>query len=326
MSLNVLWRNKTGSDAARRLAEELEPDVDLRVVTDPAEAEKDRGWYQVLVDGSPSEKLLDADGLEHVVVPYAGVSERLRQMLLERPQLKAYNAHFNDAFVAQHAVALLLAVANRVVPGDRALRQGDWTQGGSEHPESLFLEGKRCLLLGYGAIGRAIEPRVRGLGMEVSAYRRNPEPDAELRVYGPDELREALAQAEVVIVSLPSTPATRNLLDEAALAALKPGGVVVNVGRGDVIDERALYRALESRHLFGAGLDVWWRYPRDAEARSATLPAEAPFHELDNVVLSPHRANEVHGWEEASFRDVAETLRALARGESRNRVDPEAGY
>ncbi len=326
MSLNVLWRSKTGSDVASPLSKLLDPSIQIRIETDAEKALEHRGWYTVLVDGNPSAKLLDARGLAHVIVPYVGVNDDLRENLLKRPHLKLYNSHFNDGYVAQHAVALLLAVANRVVPGDRWLRQGDWTQGGSLHPESFFLEGKTCLLLGYGAIGRALEPRLRGLGLRLSALRRTPDDEDDLEVYGPDELEQALAQADVLVLSLPSTPETRGLLGEKAFRAMKQGGILVNVGRGDVIDQRALYAALQERRLFGAGLDVWWTYPKGEEARTRTLPAEAPFQDLDNVVLSPHRANEVAGWEEASFRDVAETLSALARGESRNRVDPEQGY
>lgn len=327
MTLNVLWRSKTGAEAASRLAKLLDPSIQLRIETDPERALAHRGWYTVLVDGKPSAKLLDARGLERVVVPYVGVSDELRENLLERPRLELYNSHFNDAYVAQHALALLLAVANRIVPADRALRRGDWTQGGSAETASVFLEGKTCLLLGYGAIGRALAPMLLGLGLKVSAFRRQQDRDQDgLRVYGPEELLEALAGTDVLMVSLPATPETRDLLDEKAVAAFKQGAIFVNVGRGDVVDQRALYRALESRRLFGAGLDVWWTYPKTEEARKNTLPAELPFQDLDNVVLSPHRANEVQGWEEASFRDVAETLNALARGESRNQVDPEQGY
>lgn len=327
MTLTVLWRSSTGSEAAQNLQDLLDSGITLRVETEPEQALEQRGWYKVLVDGNPSEALLDAAGLEHVIVPYVGINSGLRERVLARPRLNLYNSHFNDAYVAQHAVALLLAVANRLVPADRALRRGDWTQAGSARPESLFLEDKMCLLLGYGAIGRAIETRVRGLGMQVSALRRQPDSASPtLRVYGPDELEAALAQADVVMLSLPSTPSTKGLLDAQAIGAMKRSSILVNVGRGDVVDQQALYDALERGQLFGAGLDVWWTYPKDKAGRRSTLPADLPFHDLENVVMSPHRANEVQGWEEASFRDVAATLNALARGESRNRVDPEAGY
>lgn len=325
MHLPVLWRSHLAAALVADHPSLFDPGITFTVETDKDKA-KELGGYEVLVDGSPDAALLDAPTLKHVVVPYVGVNDALRENMLSRPHLKLYNSHFNDAFVAQHAVALLLACSNRVATADRALREGDWRPRHDDAFESVFLPGKTCLLLGYGAIGREVETRVRGLGMQVSALRREPNRDDEVKQYGPDDLHEALGAADVVVVSLPSTPRTKNLLDEAAFKALKPGGILINVGRGDVIDQHALYDALKSRHLFAAGLDVWWTYPKDEADRAHTFPADAPLFELPNIVMSPHRANQVQGWERESLKDVARTLNALVKGEERNRVDPERGY
>ena len=323
--MNVLWRSNLAADIAADHRDLFDESIELTVETDKDKAKKLNG-YEVLVDGSPDAALLDAPSLKHVIVPYVGVNDALRENVRSRPHLKLYNSHFNDAFVAQHAVALLLACSNRIVAADISLKQGDWRPRYNDAFESVFLPGKTCLLLGYGAIGKEVETRVRGLGMKVSALRREPSGTSEIKQYGPDELHEALSEADVVVVSLPSTPQTKNLLDEAAFQALKPGGILVNVGRGNVIDQRALYDALKSHHLFAAGLDVWWNYPKDEAERAHTPPADAPLHELPNIVMSPHRANQVQGWELTSLKDVAQTLNALAQGEERNRVDSDRGY
>lgn len=325
MTLKVLWRSNLAADIVANHRDLFDTSIDLTIETDKDKAKQLHG-YEVLVDGSPDSALLDAPTLKHVVVPYVGVNDALRENVLARPHLKLYNSHFNDGFVAQHAVALLLACANRLLEADRALRQGDWRPRYDDTFESVFLPGKTCLLLGYGAIGRKVETRVRGLGMSVSALRREPNKGGEMKEYGPDELHEALAAADAVVVSLPSTPQTKKMLDETAFEALKPGSILVNVGRGDVIDEQALYNALKSGHVFAAGLDVWWNYPKEEADRAHTFPADAPLHELPNVVMSPHRANQVQGWELASLRDVAQTLNALVSGEERNRVEPSKGY
>ncbi len=325
MTLNVLWRSNLAADLVTDHSDLFDSGITVTVETDKEKA-KELSDYEVLVDGNPDAALLDAPSLQRVVVPYVGVNDALRENVTARPHLKLYNSHFNDAFVAQHAVALLLACSNRIVQADRALKQGDWRPRYEDALESVFLPGKTCLLLGYGAIGKAVETRVRGLEMRVSALRREPQKDSEVKQYGPDELHEALGEADAVVVSLPSTPQTKNLLDEVAFRALKPGAILVNVGRGDVVDQHALYEALKSGHLFAAGLDVWWNYPKDEAERAHTLPADAPLHELPNLVMSPHRANQVRGWELASLKDVAQTLNALARGEERNRVDPSKGY
>ena len=154
MGLRVLWTHRHSGGVARGL--EPPEGVELRVETDRERALALRDWPEVLVDGGPPEELLDGASLARVVVPYAGLGARLRGYLLARPRLRAHNSHFNDAMVAQHAAALLLAVASRVAAGDRALRRGDW--GPPEHGRDgrgLFLRGGKALLLGYGRIAQA---------------------------------------------------------------------------------------------------------------------------------------------------------------------------
>ncbi len=322
-SLRVLWRSRLGAEEVAEAA--LPPGVVVDVATDATPERMD--GVQVLVDGDPPEELLDASALERVIVPYAGVREGLRARIEARPHLTLHNSHFNAPFVAQHALSLLMACAARLGRYDRDLRQGDW--GAPDGPASTHLAGRQALLLGYGAIGRAMVPMLQGLGMELEALRRRPRPDDRgVRQTGPDELHAALGRADAVLVSLPSTAATDGLLDADAFTALRPGAILVNVGRGSVIDEEATWQALDAGRLGGLGLDVWWRYPDDRAARRATLPSRRPFHLHPDVVLSPHRANAVDGWRQASVRDVLTTLAGIAGGTdpSRNVVDVGAGY
>lgn len=314
-----MWRSGLGADevAGERWPDGVAIDVDPDAVTAAGAA--------ILVDGDPPGELLDAPSLRHVIVPYAGVRSELRERMAARPGLVLHNSHFNAPFVAQHAVALLLSLAGRLGRYDRALRQGDWSQ--VDGPESVHLAGRVVLLLGFGSIGRAAVPMLRGLGMEVEAVRRHPS-DEDVVQWGPGDLHLALGRADVVVASLPSTPSTDNVLDEAAFAALRPGALIVNVGRGSVIDEDAAWDALASGRIAGLGLDVWWRYPGGPERRSTTLPSRRPFHLHPDVVLSPHRANAVAGWKLASVRDVLSTIEAIVSGRDpeRNRVDVGAGY
>ena len=122
---------------------------------------------------------------------------------------------------------------------------------------------------------------------------------------------------------------TRGLIGETELALMSDSAILVNVGRGPVVDESALYLALRDGTLHAAGLDVWYNYPTDEPGRSATRPSEYPFHELDNVVMSPHRAGAPHTPETESLRmrALADLLNAAARGEPiPNRVDLVLGY
>jgi phosphoglycerate dehydrogenase-like enzyme len=299
----------------------------LTVERDLDRALAQRDAIDVLVDARPSE-LLDGAALAHVIFPFAGLPPALGAALRERPRLTLHNAHYNAPFVAQHALALLLAAAHRLAPHDAALRRGDW--GDRQRPErSVHLGGQEALLLGYGAIGRHVAPMLQGLGMQVTALRRRPElADAQpgVRIVGPEGLADALGRATAVVVSLPATPETEGLLDAAALARLPRGALIVNVGRGAVISEDALYEALVDGRVGAAGLDVWWTYPEDRARERATLPATRPFGLLPNVVLSPHRADATDRSERARVEDVCATLRAIAAGEDRHVVDVGAGY
>jgi len=322
MPTKVHWLDPNSSRYAKRM--EMPPGLEVRFVS-REEAEEQRDWPEVLIAGNPDEVLLDGANLRRVIVPWAGIARALRQRATARPHLTVHNSHYNGAMVAQHAVALLLACSNRIVSADRLMRQGDWGNDVDERYLGVQLTGKVALLLGYGSIGTALRPLLEGLGMEVRAYRRRPDEDSDIRQYGEDELHEALAEADAVLVSLPHTPATTGLLGAEELALLKRTAVIVNVGRGPLIDERALYEALAEERILGAGIDVWYRYPKDG-VRTGVFPSEYPFHELSNVVMSPHRGNDVLDWPLPAADDVMKTLVALEEGTERNVVDLESGY
>lgn len=322
MALKVSWLDGTSSPYAQQLA--LPPELDVRFLTE-TEAEEQRDWPEVLVAGRPDVSLLDGANLKRVIVPWAGIAGSLREGAQARPHLTVHNSHYNGAMVAQHALALLLACSNRIVSADRALREGDWGSDVDDRHLGVQLSGKVALLLGYGSIGTALRPLLEALGMEVRAYRRRPEAESDIRQYGEGELHQALKDADAVLVSLPNTPATTGLLGSEELALLKPTAIIVNVGRGPLIDERALYEALAEERIMGAGIDVWYQYPKEG-VRTGVLPSAYPFQDLSNVVMSPHRGNDVRDWPLAAAQDVVKTLMALAEGEERNVVDLESGY
>ncbi len=327
MSLKVLWRSTNSAEEIKHYP--FPNHIQVKLETDATKALEHLDWFNVLVDGNASAELLDAPNLAHIIIPFVGLDPDFRIKLLERPHLKVYNSHYNDTFVAQHMLSLLLACATRLVEADQPLRRGDW-RNRYDRLESMFLPGKTCLLLGYGAIGKAVEPLVRSLGMKMSILRRKKEggrrKEEELSVYSSEQLHQALEQADVILCSLPGTPETEKLLNKTAFEKMKPGSILVNVGRGSVIEQYALYEALKSNHLLAAGIDVWWNYPKTKEERANTLPATAPLHELPNIIMSPHRANQFAGEDEIRLKDVVQTLEAIARGEMRNHVDVERGY
>jgi phosphoglycerate dehydrogenase-like enzyme len=327
--MNLLWRSSVSAKALESFKQLFPPDIVVKVEPDDKKALEHSSWLNILVDGNAPAELLSAPNLQHVIIPFVGLDPEFRTKLLERPHLKVYNSHYNAAFVAQHALALLLACASRLIEADQALRRGDWNLR-YDGLQSMFLSGKTCLLLGYGAIGKALEPLLRTFGMQISVLKREKgkgkREKGEKNVYSSSELYKALSEVDIIVCSLPETPDTHLLLNQKAFAAMKPGSILVNVGRGSVIDQHALYEALKSRHLLAVGLDVWWNYPKDKASRANTLPSDAPLHKLPNIIMSPHRANQFANEDEARLKDLAQTLKAIVSGEERNRVDVVRGY
>jgi phosphoglycerate dehydrogenase-like enzyme len=222
---------------------------------------------------------------------------------------------------------LLLAAAKFLVPMDQALRKGDWRPRYAPNP-SFLLEGMAGLILGYGEIGRRLGCICSAMGMRMRAIRRTRGDDGSLvDVYTPDAFRDLLRETQALMICLPHTPETDGLIGEDELDLLPRDALLINVARGGIVDEGALFRALKSGSLAAAGLDVWYQYPADEASRSNTSPSRFAFSELENVVMSPHRGGGWRGAETRRMRALADLLNAAARGEPvRNRVDVIAGY
>ena len=201
----------------------------------------------------------------------------------------------NTTSVAEWCLAATLAVLRRTVEGDAAVRRGDWPQtslGGRE------LGGSRIGVVGMGAIGRRVAALFTAFGCQVSYWSRRRHHDAPAPWA---ELDDLLATSDVVVLVIALGAETRNLLDEQRLARLKPGAVVVNAARGEVVDEAALVAALEAGHVGEAALDVFAVEP---------LPAGSALRTAPNVLLSPHAAGSSA---EAAMRIVAQSTANLRR-------------
>jgi len=279
----------------------------------------------------PTEDLLASCGnLKGVVIPFAGIPEETRAVMLKHPELALYNLHHNVIPVAEHALGLLLAVAKRHVYHDSAIRQHDWRTR-YEKDVSINLAGRTALILGYGNIGQRLGYLLNALGIKIMAIRNSIQSSADdfSEVHLSDELDSLLPLSDILVVILPLTPKTEGLIGEDEINLLPEGSILVNVGRGKVVDQRALYNALKSKHLYGAGIDVWYNYPADVDTRQNKPPADYPFHELDNIVMSPHRAGGVNSSDTERLRieHLAQLINHAARGEDMpNGVDVYKGY
>ena len=183
----------------------------------------------------------------------------------------------NAVAVAEHTVALMLAVVKQLPQADQAIRQGGW-------PRNLVpqLRGKRLGIVGTGLIGREVAAMARGLGMEVVAWTFHPDHDLAGKLgFRYVELEDLLRTADVISLHLRATPAPRHYLNRERLALLKPGAILVNTARGSLVDEVALLESLREKRLGGAGLDVFETEP---------LPSGHPLASLPNVLPTPHAA------------------------------------
>lgn len=325
MTLRVhLLRQPSDGSALARLRSGLHSDVHLTfgsLLPEPAE-------YQILVAGRPERKhLTSSPNLQALIIPWAGLAEPTRQLMLDFPQIAVHNLHHNAQPAAEQVIALLLAAAKFIVPMDRALRGHDWTRRYQPNP-SILLDSKTALILGYGAIGQRVGTLCRGLGMEVMAVRRRVGRASDgTNCHSPRSLPRLLPRANALLICLPHTPETTGIIGTEELRLLPDRAILVNIGRGPIVDEAALYRALHDGSLYAAGLDVWYNYPADEDARSHTPPSAFAFHELENVVMSPHRAGGSAETETLRMDHLVELLNAAANGQPMpNRVDVEAGY
>jgi phosphoglycerate dehydrogenase-like enzyme len=176
-------------------------------------------------------------------------------------------------------------------------------------------------IVGYGDIGRAVAKRVHPMGMTVLALKRHPPEDADPLVdqfYKTEDLLAMLPRCDYVVVCLPLTAETHHMMSDAEFAAMKPTAVIVNVGRGPVIDQAAMVRALTGKQIKGAGLDVFEHEP---------LPAGDPMYRLENVLLSPHTADHTKDWLNQAMRFFMEQYGRFTTGAPlENVVNKSLGY
>ncbi len=210
--------------------------------------------------------------------------------------------------VAEHALAMTLALVKNLVTEHQQLARGKFNQFAA----GRMLRGSICGILGYGGIGRATARLMRGLGVRIYGVNTDGKAEEPLDFVGTlDDLQQVLALSDIVVIALPLTGKTRGLIGKRELGWMKRDAVLINVARGDIIDEGALYEHLAKHPDFKAGIDAWWVEPfRFGEFRT-TYPLLA----LPNVVGSPHNSAMAHGAGEEALKKAAENIKRFLKGE-----------
>jgi phosphoglycerate dehydrogenase-like enzyme len=248
-----------------------------------------------------------AERLELLQLLSAGVDHIDLAAIPERAAVAGNVGAFAEP-IAEHVVAMTLALARRLPQRHAALAEGRWEQ----NEPLLTLDGAVCAVLGYGGIGKATARLMRALGARIWAVNNSGTADEPTDFTGTlADLDRVLAAADVLVISLPLTLTTRGLIGARELALLKPTAILVNVARGGIVDEQALYEHLRTHPGAGAGLDVWWHEP----ARGESFRTAQPFFGLPNVIGSPHNSGMVPGVMQRAARRAAQNVLRHLRGE-----------
>ncbi|MHA2296216.1 MAG: NAD(P)-dependent oxidoreductase [Candidatus Hodarchaeales archaeon] len=288
----------------------------------------------IIVGWRPTKMLLiSAKKLKLFINPGAGVQhliELFKEFNETRTVLLA-NGHGNSYFTAQHAVALLLALTNKVCKHHSWMINGKWRTGDSD-AISTPLKNRKVGLLGYGAVNQKVHRFLSGFDLDFSVLRRNwdkqtaslPTP---VRKFDENKLHSFLEEINILIIAIPLTTQTKGLIKAEEIELLGQEGLLVNLGRGDVVDELSLFTALKEKTIAGAAVDVWYNYRPEPDQDGRKYPFKYPFHTLNNIVLSPHRGaspmNDLERWNE-----VIENIRrcTLGRNDFLNIVNLQDEY
>ncbi|WP_324076155.1 MAG: D-2-hydroxyacid dehydrogenase [Erythrobacter sp.] len=277
-----------------------------------AVAEAEIGWFDMNDQAAMAETLRAAKKLKWLNSIYAGLDFLPMDVLIERGITVTNGAGINAITIAEYVLMGMLNIAKGYREVVRAQDRHEWLL---DSPGKRELAGSKALLLGYGAIGRLIEPRLKAFDVDVTVVRRS----AGENTLGPDEWRARLSEFDWVILAVPSTPETEGMIGAAELAAMNRECVIVNIARGSVIDQPALVEALEKKAISGAFLDVTTPEP---------LPADHPLWSLDNAHISMHLSGRAQSkMFIRSGERFLENLHKYLRGEPVAPVfDPRLGY
>ncbi len=295
----------------------VDPRVRVQVAADPQAGIALAPTAEIMVGWNiPREAVQHAPRLRWIHSTGAGVDRLLFPEILGREVLLTTSSGIHH-WLIEHVLAVMLALSRRLHLTMRNQIQHRWERG--PRIEGGEIAGQTLGILGLGSIGTELAGKAYALGMRVIGTKRTPAPIPGVqRVLPPEGLTEVLREADVVVVALPLTPATRGVIGEPELRTMKPTAVLINIGRGPIVQERVLIQALQERWIAGAALDVFEKEP---------LPAESPLYDLENVIITPHVSGASPHYMDRAVPLFCENLAAYLQGRPlRNMVDKGRGY
>lgn len=247
--------------------------------------------------------------LKWVHITHAGLDKVARPEILERGIRLSGSAGYSVEALAEHVLFFMLSLAYRSRDLFESQRKSAWEKAGREHLRSLYKQ--TVGIIGMGHIGKALATRCHAMGMQVLAYRRSdePMPPGVHKVFceeNGDQPVSLLAQADYVVLAVPLTNQSHKMIAATELAQMKPSAHLINIARGNVVDEQALIHALETGQIAGAGLDVFAVEP---------LPSDSPLWQMPNVIVTPHTSAREPDRDDRAVDLIAENYRRFLSGE-----------
>ncbi len=285
----------------------------------------------VIIGGELTEYDLKlAKNLKLFQIPFAGVDKQHLEVFKKFPNIAVCNTHGNNHAVSEHAFCLLLALAKNLVNNDRDLRKGRWHGFITKEP-TIQLYGRNLGIIGLGSIGLEIAKKALSFGMNIYAIKRSfPKEERLDKKYGltflgtPDQIEYVIQNSDFIIIAVPLTGKTENMINDQMLKLMK-GKYLINIGRGKVIDEEALYQHLKNGNLAGAAIDTWYQYPD--KNHPERLPSQYAFHKLSNIILTPHNAGYSDKAIEENILSVYKNISRVFYGEEpENKINLSEGY
>ena len=263
-------------------------------------------------------KLLEADKLKYIFAYKTGVDD-FPLAELEKMGITLINSHADSRIIAEYAFGMSVSLVNRINEFDLNLRQGIWYDNENMYWKSIF--NMKVGLLGYGHIGKDIHKILLQNNIETATIDRGHQ---YKNIHLVNSLEELINYCDLIICSVPKTAQTNKLFNEEVLKLMKDK-FIVNVGRSNVIDEKALYTALKDETIGGAAIDTWQEKPKNK--RTKLMPSTYSFHDLNNIILSPHAAMRVENGHDRYVMDVTDNvIGLLIKNEVYNVVSYKKGY
>ena len=317
--MKALFLGGVAADTAAGIKDELPAGLDWEIINDPIDRSRLQavaGDIDILVSNHWRADYPPAPRLR--LVQSVATGTELFDLAALPEGCVVCNSFGHETAIAEYVVMAMLALHHRFfqIAGEfreRGSWAASWVQSGTPHGE---VRGSTLGIVGYGRVGRAVARRAAPFGCRILAANRSlreRDPEVE-RIYPLAELDRMLPECDTVAICTALGPETTGLMTAHRLALMKPTAFLINIARGQVIDEDALYAALRDNKLGGAAIDVWWQYPnQDYPTRRGS---RHPFHELPNTIVTPHNSGWTAGMVRRRWDEIADNLARFVRGDS----------